>query len=112
MAVSPVLSPENPLGVGLTATSNFNRDRDYAQVLHIFPGICLSLTPGFGTFLGNDSTLRSVFLYGACSSPPQATIDVVGGPSFTMYGFSSESGFMAGTTPSGGEVFGAHANRQ
>ncbi len=23
------LSPENPLGVGLTATSNFNRDRDY-----------------------------------------------------------------------------------
>nr|MDQ3370486.1 hypothetical protein [Myxococcota bacterium] len=30
MAVSPVLSPENPLGVGLTATSNFNRDRDYA----------------------------------------------------------------------------------
>jgi len=30
MAVSPVLSLENPLGVGLTATSNFNRDRDYA----------------------------------------------------------------------------------
>jgi len=31
MAVSPVLSLENPLGVGLTATSNFNRDRDYAS---------------------------------------------------------------------------------
>ena len=30
MAVSPVKSPENPLGVGLTATSIFNRDRDYA----------------------------------------------------------------------------------
>jgi len=33
MAVSPVLSLENPLGVGLTATSNFNRDRDYARVV-------------------------------------------------------------------------------
>jgi len=32
MAVSPVLSLENPLGVGLTATSNFNRDRDYAAI--------------------------------------------------------------------------------
>ena len=31
MAVSPVLSLENPLGVGLTANSNFNRDRDYAN---------------------------------------------------------------------------------
>ncbi|MDQ3369155.1 MAG: hypothetical protein M3680_27330, partial [Myxococcota bacterium] len=37
MAVSPVLSPENPLGVGLTATSNFNRDRDYA--VHVGGGI-------------------------------------------------------------------------
>jgi hypothetical protein len=33
MAVSPVKRPENPLGVGLTATSIFNRDRDYDQPL-------------------------------------------------------------------------------
>ena len=84
-----------------------------------FDGTLRTLTLGavtngtaIGTLVNTVTQAQSSVSLSVNNNTPWTGTFTVGGQAFTLYGMSTESGFIAGDVTTGGKFYGAHAIRQ